>query len=236
MGGKGRSMRLAGLVAISVTVFASPGRADTCGDRERESVLREMQQAVESTVPGRVESLRSAVEEGGPLHGYQLTHGDVFLKGMGVVLAGFDLPEPRPELLTYRPVDESSPDRWLDFEGEDGPYRLTGWGYIPKRWQPGSEAPDWRCIQSGEWFVHRAGWHLKDGGMQVTAGAMEEPERPEDPNIWYWHPAAWDIHVWLREGGVPEITIWDESVMDVGLELPESAFFYPTASSDVLQQ
>jgi hypothetical protein len=55
-------------------------------------------------------------------------------------------------------------------------YRLTGWAFaIP--FEPGSEPPRIDCVAPAEWFVHEAGWHTMDGGMQLTPDARGEPPR-----------------------------------------------------------
>ena len=70
-----------------------------------------------------------------------------------------------------------------------------GWAYFAP-YAPGSSPPRRPCVGADEWLVHEAGWHLKDGGMQLTTGAVEEPPRPAGTDIHLWHTRVWDLHVW----------------------------------------
>ena len=117
------------------------------------------------------------------------------------------------------------PEDWTDYDGPDGPYRLTGWAYIAP-YTPGSRPPSRPCIEQDEWFVHEAGWHLRDGAMHLTPDAAEEPPRPLLPaGIHFWHPQVWDIHFWVGEDGVPAVTFDNPTARTGGLRLPEGAFF-----------
>lgn len=76
--------------------------------------------------------------------------------------------------------------------------------------------------------MHEAGWHLLDGGMHVTPeNRLEEPDPPAEleGRIMYWHPAGWDVHLWIRDE-VPEISLLDPAAEPGGIAIPE-AFWYP---------
>jgi hypothetical protein len=183
-----------------------------------------MQTAVLSTAPLRLDSLTKALAPGGVLAGWELPHGHVVLAGAGAVaLYSGAVREPMPPLLLYAPSRSSSQADWLDFSGEDGPYRLVGWAYTAP-YAPESSPPKLPCIERDEWFVHEAGWHLRDGGMRVTPGATVEPSgRAKD--VLLWHPRVWDLHVWAGADGVPTIAFKNPDDPGGGIELPEAAFF-----------
>ena len=82
-----------------------------------------------------------------------------------------------------------------------------------------------RCIAEDEWVVHEAGWHLKDGGMQLTPGVATEPPRPPELDVHMWHPRVWDIHVW-RGDDVPAATFANPRAREGGVKLPDGSFFY----------
>ncbi len=197
----------------------------SCTAEERREALRAEQEQVLAAAPREVESLVAALEPGGPLAGWRLSHGLVVLAGGGVVaLDRIDAPPPLPPLLLDAPSEASSPEDWLDVDGEDGPYRLAGWGYFAT-YVPGSEPPARRCIEPHEWFVHEAGWHTTDGGMILTPGAEREPPRPTGVGVFFWHPQTWDIHFWAGEDGVPTIAFDNPRAREGGVRLPEGSFF-----------
>jgi hypothetical protein len=218
----------AGVLAVVACLQVPDGNTTgACTDEARGDSLRALQERVLAVVPRTLDSLEGAVDAGGPLDGFELSHGHVVLSGMGVTVVHIRAAEPMPQLLIYRPADSSSPDEWLDFDGPDGPYTFVGWGYLP-RFEDGGPVPSRHCIPEEEWFIHEAGWHLWDGNMQVTPGASDEPPRPtDDERIWYWHPRSWDIRLWVEEGGIPRISIEDERAPAGGLEMPEGAFVRP---------
>jgi hypothetical protein len=197
-----------------------------CTPEQRREALRATQAQVLQAAPQEVESLKQAIEPGGPLAGWRLSHGHVVIAGGGAVpLDNMAAKDPMPPLLLYTPSSTSSPADWLDFDGPDGPYRLVGWGYIAP-YQPGSDPPGRRCVGASEWVVHEAGWHLMDGGMLLTPGATTEPPRPQhNVGIYFWHPRAWDIHYWIGEDGVPTISFNKPKAPDGGIKLPADAFF-----------
>jgi hypothetical protein len=209
------------LMAGATTAFAA--RSTDCSPDARAATLRAMQTEVLAVAPRRVESLETATRPGGPLAGWRLSHGHVVLAGAGGV--GVDnvrAVPPTPQLLLYAPSPTSSPDDWLDWDRGDGPYDLIGWAYLAP-WTPGSEPPHKRCIGAAEWVVHEAGWHLKDGDMLLTPGATAEPKRPAAP-VHFWHPRAWDLHVWLGDDGAPTVAFENPRARPGGLRLPAGAF------------
>lgn len=217
------------MCVLALTALASRPAGAQAVDCRKE--LARKQADVLTTFPREVASLRDAIARAdGPLVGYELSHGDVVLAGMGVTLTQFSDPD-RPELLFYWPM-EAPPSEWLDFDGEDGPYELVGWGLIPDLYPVATEPPATGCVPAEAWFVHEAGFHLLDDGMHPTPGSrLEEPEPPAEleGRILYWHPAGWDVHFWIRED-VPEISLLDPEAEEGGLRLPAEVFWYPEAS------
>jgi hypothetical protein len=209
-------------------ICSAPARADPagCPPEERRQALRTLQAYVLQAAPRELASLAEAVKPGGQLAGWQLTHGHVVMAVSGAVSVGNRwAQDPMPPLLQYAPSPSSSPADWVDFDGPDGPYRLIGWGYLA-RYQPGSAPPSLRCIAASEWFVHEAGWHLKDGGMHLTPDASVEPPRPQlEAGILMWHPRLWDIHYWIGEDGVPTVSYANPNAPGAGMRLPDGANF-----------
>jgi hypothetical protein len=177
--------------------------------------------------PRQLNALEKAVQPGGPLAGWRLSHGHVVIAGGGAVpLDNLEAQDPMPQLLLYAPSPSTAPADWLDFDGPDGPYRLIGWGYISP-YTPGADPPRRQCVAASEWFIHEAGWHLMDGGMLLTPDARGEPPRPQlKVGIYFWHPRPWDIHFWSGEDGVPTISLHNPEDPGGGVQLPEDAFFY----------
>lgn len=198
-----------------------------CTAEERRSALRDMQAQVLDAVPEEVDSLKEATAADGPLAGWRLSHGLVVLSSAGAVaIDNIKTRDPVPQLLLYAPSSSTSAADWLDFDGDDGPYRLAGWGYIAP-YQPGSAPPARRCIAPGEWLVHEAGWHMRDGGMVLTPGAETEPPRGDrEGQIHMWHPQVWDLHVWRGENGVAIVSFANPNAAGGGKDLPREAFFY----------
>ena len=229
-----RTPWLAALIALA----AGAGGADasrpagaraaspSCAPAQRREALREAQAEVTRAVPLELPSLDKATAEGGPLERWQLSHGHVVLAGAGgVAVHNLEVPAPLPQVLIYAPSATSAPESWLDFDGEEGPYRLVGWAYLGP-YTPGSSPPARPCVAPSEWWVHEAGWHLMNGGMVLTPDASTEPPRRElGSEVYFWHPAVWDVHFWLGEDGVPEVTLHNPGARRGGLDLPEAAFF-----------
>jgi hypothetical protein len=198
-----------------------------CTPEQRRGVLRALQMQMLEVAPRQLDSLEKAVQPGGPLTGWRLSHGHVVIAGGGgVPLANLEAKDPMPPLLLYAPSPSTAPADWLDFDGPDGPYRLIGWGYIAP-YKPGADPPRRQCVAASEWFLHEAGWHLMDGGMLLTPDATGEPSRPQlKVGIYFWQPRAWDIHFWSGEDGVPTISFHNPKDPGGGVQLPEGAFFY----------
>jgi len=204
-----------------------PVKPTGCTEQQRADTLREKQATVLQFAPRTLPSLDAATAEGGPLAGWRLSHGYVVLAGAGgVALDNVETQSPLPQLLLYAPAPSSAPGAWLDFDGSDGPYQLVGWAYIAPYEEP-AEAPKRPCIAEHEWMVHEAGWHTRDGGMVLTPGAAREPaDKPAHVSSYFWHPRAWDLHVWLGEAGTPVIADDNPLARPGGLELPPGAFFH----------
>jgi hypothetical protein len=195
-----------------------------CTLEQRSETLRELQRQVLSVAPRQIQSLDAAVKFGGQLAGWDLTHGFVVLAGGGAVpVANLEAKDPMPHLLLYAPSD--SPEQWLDFNKEDGPYQLIGWGYVAP-FIPERPPPVLQCVSDNEWLVHEAGWQLLDGGMLLTPDAKTEPSRPPNVGVYMWHPQVWDIHFWVGDGGEPIISFNNPKDPGGGVELPEGSFYY----------
>ena len=214
--------RIAVNVTWLVAALAPPGAAaqtpsDACTPERRAAALQALQADVVAAFPRVIASFDSALSTGQPLEGYELSHGYAVLDGMGVTLVNIRAPGNAPQLLFYRASGE--PSNWSDVEVTDPPYTLVGWGYLASYAQPPSPR---NCLKASEWFIHEAGWHMRDGTMLVTPGARTEPERPASraEAIWYWHPRAWDIHLWIDPSGTPRVTLLDERSPRGGLTLP----------------
>jgi hypothetical protein len=184
-----------------------------------------MQVEVLRAAPDHIASLEKALAPGGELAGWGASHGFVVLATAGgVAVDNLMVKDPLPQLLIYAPSRSSSPADWLDFDRADNPYRLVGWAYVGP-YTTGSQPPQRMCIASSEWFVHEAGWHLKDGGMRLTPGAATEPTRPPGLAMHMWHPQVWDLHVWRGEDGTPTVAFANPSARRWGRELPDGAFY-----------
>lgn len=205
------------LVAFALTASSASAQSAACTQAARLEALRAVQASVGASFPSVVTNLDSASAPGRALEGYAPSHGHVVLQGLGLALVNIRAPEGAPELLFYRASGQ--PAGWLDCVGADPPYTLVGWGYLAP---PSTPPPAVHCLQPAEWFIHEAGWHMKDGSMVVTSGAVKEPERPAAlaDRIWYWHPSAWDIHLWLDPSGVPRVTELDAQAPAGGISLP----------------
>jgi hypothetical protein len=228
---------LVGLIACAVSGDTAPPPPEPspppvtaqhtgCTPEQRRAVLRALQTQVLAVAPRHLESLEHAVQPGGPLAGWRLSHGHVVIASGGAVpLDHLEAQDPLPPLLLYAPSPASAPADWLDFDGPDGPYRLIGWGYIAP-YQPGADPTRRPCVAAREWVIHEAGWHLRDGGMRLTPGATTEPPRPQRAvGLYFWHPRAWAIHFWSGDDGVPTISFHNPKDPGGGVPLPEGAFF-----------
>ncbi len=204
------------LLALSLLAASNATAQSRCTPDQRRESLRALQARVTSTFPATFTSFDSLAVRGGPFEGYNLSHGYVVLEGMGMALVNVRPKDGGPQLLFYEA--SGNPERWLDFEEADPPYRLVGWGYFFGMNEP---PPAMHCLRKDDWFIHEAGWHMKDGSMLITAGAESEPARPEGASgIWYWHPRAWDVHFWIDPSGDPRVTLVDEKAARGGIALP----------------
>ena len=209
----------------------TPPPSDVFDPEDCEAHLARLQRQVLDRFPHRLDSIRKHVtDERSTLFGYELSHGDVVLAGMGLTLVQF-ADSTKPELLFYWPA-EASASEWLDFDGPDGPYELVGWGYLPELYEPSPDPPAMECIDGGDWFVHEAGWHLLDGDMVATPESrLEEPDIPRElkGKVLYWHPAGWDLHLWIRSA-VPEVSLLNRAASEGGLVIEDRVFWYPEAN------
>jgi hypothetical protein len=214
------------ILAFLSALAALPASAATdgrCSPERRRATLRAVQAEVLGAAPNELASLDAAIRPGGALAGWQLSHGHVVLAGAGSV-AVYDLAAkpPLPHVLLYAP--STAPESWLDFDGEDGPYRLVGWAFVAP-YEDGSRPPVRPCLVETDWFVHQAGWHLMDGSMVLTPDATAEPSRPQLPApVHFWHPRVWDVHFWRGDDGVPTVSLHNPKARG-GLALPAGAFF-----------
>jgi hypothetical protein len=208
------------------SVSFSAAQSPACTPSERREALRALQRQVLEVVPRQIESLEAATRPGGPLSGWVYSHGHVVMAHTGAVpLGNRAAKEPMPQLLQYAPSPTTSPKDWLDFDGADGPYHLVGWGYLAPFDPKGP--PSRRCVEPSEWFVHDAGWHLRDGSMVATPDATVEPPRPQLPfPVTTWHPKQWDLHLWINDDGVPTVSFANPHAPGGGLRLADWTSYY----------
>jgi hypothetical protein len=213
-------------VAFVASVSVAGAQNPTCTPEERREVLRALQRQILELAPRRIQSLEAATRPGGPLASWVYSHGHVIMAHTGAApLTSRSAKEPMPQLLQYAPSPTTSPRDWLDFDGDDGPYRLIGWGYLAPFDPTGP--PTRRCIDPSEWFVHDAGWHLMDGSMVATPDATAEPPRPKlAVPIHIWHPKQWDLHLWINEDGVPTVSFANPRAPGGGLRLADWVSYY----------
>ena len=185
------------------------------------------------------------------LHGYIVpTHIFATVTGNGFTLARhthideFDrdktYPLTQPTLLFYaptgRPTFESAGGTYYDVI-PDPPYELIGWAYS-FNYDP-DERPSLPGVPSAAWFVHEAGWHLRDGGFSLTPPEEDYPGEvyieaapagSEPSNGVVWHQRIWDLHMWIDPDEVPIMSVFEpfDSLPEGTLDLPEGTFFYPT--------
>jgi hypothetical protein len=226
-----RTRLLLFVAAVCSCSSVAAAQETSCTQEERREALRTLQRQVLQLVPRELESLDKAIEPGGPLAGYRFPHGHVVMAHSGAVPIGnlranpYSVERPMPQILQYAPSPTSNPRDWLDFNGEDGPYRLIGWVYLAP-FDPAGP-PRRRCIDASEWFVHDAGWHLMDGGMLATPDATGEPPRPQLPvGIYLWHEKQWDLHFWIQDDGVPTISFANPKAPGGGFRLPDWVSYY----------
>ena len=216
-----RALTVSG-TAVMTFVSAAAAQGAGCTPAERRDALRALQAQVLAATPQRLDSLEKAIQPGGVLAEWILSHGHVVFAHSGAVPVGnARATNPWPQLLQYAPSPDRSPSEWLDYNGPDGPYRLIGWAYLG-RYERGSRPPRQRCIADDEWYIHDAGWHLMNGSMLATPDATVEPPRPKlDVGIVVWHPQFWDLHLWMGEDGTPIVSFANPKATGAGLRLPD---------------
>ena len=84
------------------------------------------------------------------------------------------------------------------------------------------EPPGGMPIPKTEWYGHWGGWHSGDGLMTVYTDNTDLPDLspagvlPPDtdncgycvrPPLFIYHPALWDLHVWINPNGPPTLSI-----------------------------
>ena len=171
-----------------------------------------------------------------------LPHGTVSIQdtGVGFAFAGgavlgqipgypTSLVQAAPSIVLYRPrpqregeSDAAYVAAITDPTGYDGPYALIGWAY-GAAYNP-SQRPILGCIPSSAWFVHEAGFHRANGAMDLypvdedvpgeapVSGVLPPPGAPQSADATFWHPRAWDLHVWLDgESTTPVLRIFSPS-------------------------
>jgi len=178
------------------------------------------------------------------------THGYVSLRDAGVVFLPPDATmlldvysdaDPtinKPALLLYAPRPQApgeSDQQYLAAitdQVPDPPYTLIGWAY-GKLLNPAQRPVlNGARVGSDKWFVHEAGFHLADGGMQLTPPEEDVPGSVAAPLIpppggqalGVYHPRVWDLHVWRSPGGSPVVQP-STPFPQPGLSLPSAAFF-----------
>jgi hypothetical protein len=242
--------------ALPATAVAAP---PGCTAQQRRDALVEDQRLVLRQV-GDLTTLRtpadvvSLAQRGWGV----LPHQWVSFGGMGMAVARHDtlaaavpgapsatvLTAPRPGLpllLLYRPspsaADVTDPD------GPDFPYELAGWAYGAPYDHDRVPITAGACYTRGDWFVHERGIHDATTWRMVPVPPVErfhgedagdEPFAPAPPGI--PHRRLWDLHVWLRAGGVPEVSILDPDRpipgVDPGLGV---SFFHPEGPGDAVR-
>jgi len=102
-------------------------------------------------------------------------------------------------------------------------FTLLGWAYaVNLSTVPGPFPPDVGCFPLHEWFFHEAGVHTLDGGFTPSFGA---------PGV--EHDRLWDVHVWSRASGLPELGILNvtgaggATTPGAGFDAPAGSFFHP---------
>ena len=120
-----RALALIG-IALAGCVSVAWAQEKGCTSEERREALRALQSQVLHVAPQQLDSLQAAVQPGGPLAGWGMGHGHVVMAHTGAVPVGNRrTKDPWPQLLQYAPSPSSSSAAWLDWDGPDGPYRVT---------------------------------------------------------------------------------------------------------------
>ncbi len=153
--------------------------------------------------------------------------GVAFARAQDVLAAGNFAPSGlpvsgQPNLLLFLPslTVAGQPD----LAHPSATYSLIGWAYaVNLITVPGPFPPNVGCFPLHEWFFHSAGVHTLDGGFSLgVASALGVP-----------HEQLWDLHVWRRGSGVPELAIVNvtgaggATTPSAGFEAPANSFFHP---------
>lgn len=154
--------------------------------------------------------------------------GVAFARAQDVLAAGNFAPSGlplsgRPNLLLFLP--SATVAGRPDLAHPNATYTLIGWAYaVNLITVPGPFPPNVGCFPLHEWFFHEAGVHTLDGGFSLgVASAVGVP-----------HERLWDLHVWARPSGVPELAIVNvtggvggATTPSAGFEAPGNSFFHP---------
>lgn len=164
-------------------------------------------------------------------------------------LAGLSAPSNpiagQPDLLFYAPRAPNAGESNANYLAAvtdplpDPPYTLAGWAYgriydgIPG---PPARRPSLGCVPSDAWFLHEAGYHLLNGNMALTPPDEDVPGAtpvgvsafPIPPTaVGAWHPRIWDLHLWVNDGGPPDVAIFSPTPIAGLTMLPGGMFFTP---------
>jgi hypothetical protein len=60
--------------------------------------------------------------------------------------------------------------------------------------------------------------------MRLTPGATKEPAREPGLDVHFWHPRAWDLHLWAGADGVATVAFENPTARAGGVVLPPGAF------------
>jgi hypothetical protein len=153
-----------------------------------------------------------------PPDGYVLPHRMLDVRGTGVSAGRVSV------IATDHVPTLGQPDIVM-FAAGGPPWKLVGWGYTFPFDE--SKRPTWECMPYEAWFRHPAGWHTSDGNFEIqpnrfappTTGGASFPAPPP-----FWHGPVWDIHLWRRDGAVPLIAIFDDTVSPGGVAFPDGTF------------
>lgn len=243
------------MAAVLVILGVSPAfaQADPCKNFDWRGQFQDDQAALLATVPLHVDDIVAALSPGGALQNYILPHGFADVLGNGLVLAHRDSSLiGRPEsFLLYAGNPAATVAQSTNAGLPKNPYTFVGWGYLVDYYtSPTSpQAPVQtvagfaKCVPAQEWFIHESAYHLLDGGLLLTPCALTPaqcalqavgllPPPPPPPNALFWHPRAWDLHVWINLCGHPRIGLYNQHpdgrlISGAGYSGPTGSFFFP---------
>jgi hypothetical protein len=158
--------------------------------------------------------------------------------GQGVAFArpfeaftGVNFTPTEPLLLLYAPPAATLAAAAAEPLIPDLPYTLIGFAYA-FHYDP-SGPPSFDCMPREAWFVHEAGWHPASGGFfpqTFTEDNLGDSDPDFPPLIANpgdlrfgapWHPRLWDVHLFIRPGGVPLLAACNPAA---GVAPPPDAF------------